>query len=61
MYTLIVEVILSVPFNYEANDDIRRLLEDFRSMVNFCIDSALKRRITSYATLRKGVYEEWKK
>jgi putative transposase len=30
-------------------------------MVNFCIDYAYKRRITSYAKLRKGVYEEWKR
>ncbi len=56
-----MEVILSVPFSYDASNEVRRLLEDFRDMINFCIDFALKRRITSYATLRKGVYEEWKK
>ncbi|MGC9019899.1 MAG: hypothetical protein ACP5KE_01695 [Candidatus Methanodesulfokora sp.] len=44
-----MEVILGVPFSYEANEDIRRVLEDFREMVNFCIDHAHRRRITSYA------------
>ncbi len=56
-----MEVILGVPFGYEANEEIRKLLEDFRDMVNFCIDYAWEKRITSYAKLRKGVYEEWKK
>jgi len=56
-----VEIVLSVPFVYEVNDEVRKLLEDFRDMVNFCIDFAVKRRITSYARLRKSVYGEWKK
>ncbi len=56
-----MEVILSVPFSYDAGGEVRRLLEDFRDMVNFCISFALERRITSYARLRKGVYGEWKK
>jgi len=30
-------------------------------MVNFCIDYAYRRGITSYARLRRGVYEEWKR
>jgi putative transposase len=55
-----VKVILGVPFGYEPNEEIRKLLEDFRDMVNFCIDYAYRRRITSYAKLRRGVYEEWK-
>ncbi|RZN62493.1 MAG: transposase, partial [Thermoproteota archaeon] len=57
----IVEVYLGVPFGYEPNDEMRKLLEDFRDMINFCIDYAHKRRITSFAKLRKGVYEEWKR
>ncbi|MCF8884455.1 MAG: transposase, partial [Aigarchaeota archaeon] len=56
-----MEIVLSVPFVYEVNDEVRKLLEDFRDMVNFCIDFAVKRRITSYARLRKSVYGEWKK
>jgi len=60
-YTLIVEVILGVPFGYKANAEIRRVLEDFRDMVNFCIDYAYREGITSYAKLRKGIYEDWKK
>ncbi|MEM1605364.1 MAG: hypothetical protein QXW41_03900 [Fervidicoccaceae archaeon] len=53
-----MEVILSVPFGYEPNDELKKLLEDFKDMINFCIDYAHKRRITSYAKLRKSVYEE---
>jgi len=56
-----VEVILGVPFGYKANAEIRRVLEDFRDMVNFCIDYAYREGITSYAKLRKGIYEDWKK
>jgi putative transposase len=44
-----VEVYLGVPFGYEPNDELKRLLEDFRDMINFCIDYVYKRRITSYA------------
>ncbi|MEM3832442.1 MAG: transposase [Thermoprotei archaeon] len=55
-----MEIVLSVPFVYEVNDEVRKLLEDFRDMVNFCIGFAVERRITSYAKLRKSVYEEWK-
>ena len=56
-----MEVILSVPFGYEPNDELKKLLKDFKDMINFCIDYAHKRRITSYAKLRKSVYEEWKR
>jgi putative transposase len=56
-----VEVYLGVPFGYEPNAELKKLLEDFRDMINFCIDYAYKRRITSYAKLRRGVYEEWKR
>ena len=56
-----MEVVLGVSFGYEPNDEFRKLLEDFRDMVNFCIDYAYRRRITSYARLRKGVYEDWKR
>jgi len=56
-----VECVLGVPFGYEPNEEIRKLLVDFRDMVNFCIDYAYRERITSFAKLRKGVYEEWKR
>ena len=55
-----MEITLSIPFGYEPSDEIRKLLEDFRDMVNFCIDRALKHNVTSFAKLRKLVYEEWK-
>ena len=56
-----MEITLSVPFKYEPNEEIRKILEDFRDMVNFCIEMALKNGITSYYKLRKLVYEEWKR
>ncbi|MEM0482110.1 MAG: hypothetical protein QXM16_04380 [Nitrososphaerota archaeon] len=56
-----MEVVLSVPFVYEADDEVRKLLEDFRCMVSFCIGFAVERGITSYAKLRRGVYGEWRR
>ena len=32
-----MECVLGVPFGYEPNEELRKLLEDFRDMVNFCI------------------------
>ncbi|MDJ0270696.1 MAG: hypothetical protein NXY59_09190 [Aigarchaeota archaeon] len=55
-----MELTLSVPFSYEPNDEIRRLPEDFRDMVNFCIEKASKHNVTGFAKLRKLVYGEWK-
>ena len=55
-----MEITLSVPFGYEQSEEIRKLLEDFRDMLNFCIERALKDNITSYARLRKHIYREWK-
>ncbi len=55
-----VDVVLAVPFSYERNEIVQRLLEDFRDMINFCIEKADEDNITSYAKLRKLVYEEWK-
>ena len=56
-----VDVVLAVPFGYEKNEVVEKLLEDFREMVNFCIEKALESNVTSYAKLRKLVYEEWKR
>ncbi|MCS7367504.1 MAG: RNA-guided endonuclease TnpB family protein, partial [archaeon YNP-WB-062] len=56
-----MEVVLGVPFGYEFNYELRRLLEDFREMINFCINYAYRKRITSYAKLRKSIYEDWKR
>jgi putative transposase len=55
-----VECVLGVPFGYELNDEVRKLLVDFREMVNFCIDYAYV-GVTSYAKLRKSIYGEWKR
>jgi len=54
------EVVLSVPFKYEASEDVRRVLEDFRDMVNFCIQRALETGVTSFARLRNLIYEGFK-
>jgi len=56
-----VDVVLAVPFSYERNETVQKLLEDFRDMINFCIDEAIENNVTSYAKLRKLVYKEWKK
>lgn len=55
-----MELTLSIPFGYEQKQEVRKLLEDFRDMVNFCIETALRNGITSYARLRSTVYNEWK-
>ena len=55
-----VDVVLAVSFSYEKNKIIMKLLEDFRDMINFCIEKALQNNVTSYAKLRRLVYEEWK-
>jgi len=53
-----MEVIKAVKFKYHR--DLNELFEDFKWMIEFCIDKALKLGITSYAKLRKAVYDEWK-
>jgi len=57
---LMAEVVLSVPFRYKASGDVRKILEDFRDMVNFCIQKALETGVTSFARLRKLIYEEFR-
>jgi len=54
------EVTLSVPFRYRASGDVRKLLEDFRQMVNFCVEKALETGVTSFARLRNLIYEEFR-
>ena len=54
------EVVLSVPFKYRASGDVRRVLEDFRDMVNFCVQKALETGVTSFARLRKLIYGKFK-
>ena len=55
-----MEITLSVPFGYEANPEIRRVLEDFRDMVNWCIKKAFELKVTGFAKLWKAVHEEWR-
>ena len=53
-----MEVIKDVKFKYHGS--LGELFKDFREMLEFCIDKALDIGITSYAKLRKTIYEEWK-
>jgi len=48
-----MEVIKAVKFKYHGDFD--ELFKDFRGMLEFCIDKALKLGITSYAKLRKAI------
>ncbi len=59
-YPIVVDVVLAVPFSYDRDEIIQKLLEDFRDMINFCIEKAIENNVTSYAKLRKLVYKEWK-
>ena len=53
-----MEVIKAVKFKYYGN--FNELFKDFREMIEFCTNKALELNITSYAKLRKAIYEEWK-
>jgi len=55
-----VEVVQSVKFKYESNDVIKKLLEDFRGMVNLCLDIAIKNKATSLAKIHSLAYQELK-
>jgi len=50
----------SVWFGMDENEGVRKLLEDFRDMVNFCIGKAIELNITSSFKLRKAVYDDFK-
>ena len=52
----------SVWFGIEEDErgKMRKLLEDFRDMVNFCIGKAIELNITSSFKLRKAIYEDFK-
>ena len=54
-----MEVIKAGKFKYQG--DFCELFNDFKEMIEFCIEKALELNITSYAKLRKAIYEEWKR
>jgi len=54
-----MEAIKAVKFKYYGN--FNELFKDFREMIEFCINRALELGITSYAELRKSIYDEWKR
>lgn len=51
-------VILSVEFGYNENEQIRRLMVDFRDMTNFCIQKAIQNKITSFCKLWHIIKDE---
>jgi len=42
----VVSVVLAVPFGYEKDEVIQKLLEGFREMINFCIEKAIESNVT---------------
>ncbi|MEM3745020.1 MAG: hypothetical protein QW323_00815 [Candidatus Bathyarchaeia archaeon] len=52
--------IQSVKFKYESNEVVKKFLEDFKEMVNLCLDAAVKNRATSLAKLHHLVYQDLK-
>jgi putative transposase len=55
-----MELTKSLIVEYEKNKEIEKLLEDFKNMVNFCIDKGLKYGY-SLKKLHQNCYEEFKK
>ena len=55
-----LETVKSVWFGIDENEGVKKLLEDFRDMVNFCIGKAIELTITSSFKLRKAVYDDFK-
>ncbi len=57
-----LETVKSVWFGIEESErgKVKKLLEDFRDMVNFCIGKAIELNITSSFKLRKAIYEDFK-
>jgi putative transposase len=55
-----IEVTKSLIVEYEKNEEMEKLLEDFRNMVNFCIEKGLKYGY-SLKKLHQNCYKELKK
>jgi len=56
----LVEAVKAVRFEHGGSDRIRRLLLDFRAMLNFCIQEALRLKTASLAKLHRALYERLK-
>ena len=55
-----MEVIQSVKFKYTPTGTLKKLLGDFNQMVNFCIDTAIKNKVTSLSKLHRLTYPKLK-
>jgi len=55
--------ILHVDFGYDENEQIRQLMSDFRDMVNYCIQKAVKSKISSFVKLwhliKNEIRQKW--
>ncbi len=56
-----MEITKSLIVKYQKNEEVEKLLSDFKDMVNFCIRKAQEIKTTSIKKLHKVCYEELKK
>jgi len=56
----LVEAVKAVRFEHGGSSKIRRLLLDFRAMLNFCIQEALRLKTASLAKLHRALYQKLK-
>ncbi|MBS7247927.1 MAG: hypothetical protein QXN15_02810 [Candidatus Jordarchaeales archaeon] len=54
------EIIRAVKFGYEITPEIKRLLYDFRDMINFCLNKAFETNSFSIKALHHACYNELK-
>lgn len=53
-----VKTVKTVSIPYRLTEEIRQLVKDFRSMVNYCLEAGLKNRVTGRFGLTRLVYGE---
>ena len=49
----------AVEVSYQPSEDVLKLLETFKDMVNYCIQAGLENNITSRFRLTKFVYHDF--
>ena len=56
-----MEIVQSVKFRYEPSEEIARLLEDYCSIVNFCVKQAWERGVSNLSGMHKECYQALKR